>query len=98
VEDGRARCDEDLFLDGTSHQMRSWANQAVSADTSGMTVGAAHHGVFHDDAVLANLDSTTFGDDRGAVHDSAVGADHDITTDSCRRRDEGARLNPRAPA
>jgi hypothetical protein len=83
VEDGRARCNEHLILDNTSHQMRIGPNQAVPADASGMTAGAAHHGVLHDDAALANLDSTTLGDDRGSVHYSAVGANHDVTTDGC---------------
>jgi hypothetical protein len=93
VEDGRAHRNEDLVLDDTADQVRRGSNQAVPADASGMTARAAHHGILHDDAVVADLDSTTLGDDRGAVHDSAVCANRDVTTDGCGGRDVGARLN-----
>lgn len=96
VEDGRARCNEHLVLDDTPHQMAIGAQQAVAANASGVPSSASHHGVLHDDAAGADLDSTAFGDDRSPVHDARVWTDDHVTADGGGGRDVDGRFNLRA--
>ena len=95
MKDRRPGRYEHLIVYRTSNQVRIRADQTMAANARGMATGAAYNGILHHDAAVADFDSTTFSDDRSAMHDSTARADSDITADRRRGCNVSAWINAR---
>ena len=81
MKDGYSGGDKDAIFQSTANQVCVRTNQAMRTDFSVMGVGTADDGVFHDNAVGAQLKSFALGYDAGAEHEAATGRNSHVAAD-----------------
>jgi hypothetical protein len=93
VEDCGTGGQENVVLGGASGKGGAPADKHMIAQAKRVTPGSAQHGIFHDDALLAELDPAAFGGQDGSEQDLAPGADVHVPAHDRGRRHISAGVN-----
>src|SRR4030095_16290785 len=81
VEHACSGGDEDRIIYGAPREVGVRTHQDVIAESKAMPPGPPQHGVLHDDAIPADGDGSTLGNEHGAEQHTALGADDHVTAD-----------------